>query len=231
MSTYVVIPAINELSNLKVLVPNMLLTYPDFKLLIIDDSKDAATREWVRNTFNENQVKAIYQTNSKGFANAVTLGFHHAVLNEAEWIFQMDADGTHPISMMKDMLKTIQDNKLDLVIGNRWSGELKVKNFAFHRKILSYGSKIYCRLHLGRDVTDWTSGFKVMNRETAELFIQVQGKLRLNSFAFQAITTKAAVEEKKKISECAVDLEHRMNGNSKLKLGTIVEALRVIRKF
>jgi glycosyltransferase involved in cell wall biosynthesis len=231
MSIYVVIPAINELSNLKVLVPNMLLNYPEFKLLIIDDSQDTATRDWVKDTFNENQVKALHQTNSTGFANAVTLGFHHAVLNEAKWVFQMDADGTHPISLMKDMLKTIQDNKLDLVIGNRWSGEVKVRNFAFHRKILSYGSKVYCRIHLGRVVTDWTSGFKVMNRETAELFINVQERLRLNSFAFQAITTKVAVQEKKNISECAIDLQPRMNGNSKLQLGTIVEALRVIRKF
>lgn len=231
MSIYVVIPAINELSNLKVLVPAMLLTHPDFRLLIIDDSQDSATRDWVKDSFNENQVKTLHQTNSKGFANAVTLGFHHAVLNGAEWVFQMDADGTHPISIMKDMLETIRDNKLDLVIGNRWSGEVKVKNFKLHRKILSYASKVYCRIHLGRAVTDWTSGFKVMNRETAELFIQVQERLKLNSFAFQAITTKAAVQEKKKISECAIDLDHRMSGNSKLRLGTILEALQVIRKF
>ena len=231
MPIYVVIPAINELSNLKALIPAIMSSYPDFRLLVVDDSQDTATRDWIKNSFNESRVKALHQTNSTGFANAVTLGFHHAVVNGAEWVFQMDADGTHPISFMTEMLKTIQVKNLDLVVGNRWSSATKVKSFKLHRKILSYASKAYCRIHLGSSVTDWTSGFKVMNRDTAELFIQVQEKHKLNSFAFQAITTKAAVLENKKIAECPIDLGHRMSGNSKLKPGTIIEALRVIRKF
>ena len=231
MSTYVVMPAINELANLKILVPAIKSSYPDFKLLIVDGSQDTTTRDWISQSFNENQVKVLFQTNSTGFASAVILGLQHAVKNEAKWVFQIDADGTHPIRFMKEMLKIIQENSLDLVIGSRWKSEAKVKSFKLHRKILSYASKVYCQIHLGWHVSDWTSGYKVMNQETAKLFIEVQQKQKLNSFAFQAITTKFAILENKKVAECSISLEHRMSGNSKLQIRTILEALRVIGKF
>jgi dolichol-phosphate mannosyltransferase len=231
MSTYVIIPTLNEFLNLKIVIPDILMKCENVRLIIIDDSQGNETREWLKDNYKEDVVSVLQQEGTKGFANAVVLGFKHAEKLSAKWIIQMDGDGTHPVNIIQEMLKTIQENNLDLIIGNRWGSQMKVKNFRIHRKTLSYCSKIYCRLILGNSIIDWTSGLKIMNLETAKMFIDLQTNYQLSGFAFQAVTTKKALTENKKILEIPITLANRINGKSKMRIKTIYEAIVMIYKF
>ena len=222
----ILIPVLNELENLKILIPEILSLESNFNILIIDDSPNELTKNWVKFALDQNRVDLIHRQTPNGFVGSLLDGYLEASERSYKWLIQMDGDGQHPISNIEEIAQILTTNENDLIIGNRWSSPDKVKKFNLYRQLLSYIAKFYCRFFLGSRIQDWTSGFRGMTIEVALSFTRLQNNL--NGFAFQALSASKALRDNKRILEIPISLLKRNSGKSKMSMSIIFEAVFTI---
>ena len=168
MSTnlWVVVPALNEAENLVVVVPRILaeLELLDVKghVLVVDDGSTDKTREVVADLAERHtEVRLISLGRNMGKATALRHGFERALLEGADVVVMMDADGQDDPAELPLLLARLEDGA-DLVTGAR-----TVRNDRFVKRNTS---KVYngatARLS-GVPGKDFNSGFKVMRADVA----------------------------------------------------------------
>lgn len=163
---WVVVPALNEAENLVVVVPQILaeLVLLDVKgnVLVVDDGSTDKTREVVTDLADRHaEVRLTSLGRNLGKATALRRGFEQALLEGAEVVVMMDADGQDDPAELALLLARLDDGA-DLVTGAR-----TVRNDRFVKRNTS---KLYnsatARLS-GAPGKDFNSGFKVMRAEVA----------------------------------------------------------------
>jgi glycosyltransferase involved in cell wall biosynthesis len=163
---WVVVPALNEAENLVVVVPRILteLVLLDVKghVLVVDDGSTDKTREVVSDLAERHgEVRLVSLGRNMGKATALRRGFDEALLEGADVVVMMDADGQDDPAELPLLLARLDDGA-DLVTGAR-----TVRNDRFVKRNTS---KLYnaatARLS-GAPGKDFNSGFKVMRAEVA----------------------------------------------------------------
>ncbi|WP_322937306.1 glycosyltransferase family 2 protein [Nocardioides bizhenqiangii] len=168
MSTnlWVVVPALNEAENLALVVPRILdaleLVDMEGHVVVVDDGSTDKTREVVADLADRHSaVRLLSLGRNMGKATALRRGFDEALLEGAEVVVMMDADGQDDPAELPLLLDRLADGA-DLVTGAR-----TVRNDRFVKRNTS---KLYnaatARLS-GAPGKDFNSGFKVMRGEVA----------------------------------------------------------------
>ena len=134
----------------------------DAIILVIDDNSPDQTAEKVKELMSEySKLDLLFRTEKEGLGKAYIAGFQHAISKyNPEFIFEMDADLSHPPEVFPQMLNMLKSNKADLVIGSRKIAGGGTENWGIHRKIISGGGNLYARLMLGISPKDVTSGYR-----------------------------------------------------------------------
>lgn len=163
---WVVVPALNEAENLAVVVPRILdaleLVDVDGHVVVVDDGSTDKTCEVVADLADRHSaVSLVSLGRNMGKATALRRGFDEALLEDAEIVVMMDADGQDDPAELPLLLGRLADGA-DLVTGAR-----TVRNDRFVKRNTS---KLYnaatARLS-GAPGKDFNSGFKVMRAEVA----------------------------------------------------------------
>ena len=138
--------------------------YPDFDLLIIDDSSPDGTSEKVKDL--QSKYENLYleiRGKKSGLGTAYIYGFKWALDHKYDRIVQMDADLSHNPKDLPMLVKNLDE--YDLVIGSRYIKGISVVNWPLRRLILSYGANTYSRIITGMPIMDGTGGFKAWKSE------------------------------------------------------------------
>ena len=223
MSGVVIIPVLNELDNLKILIPKLVELEEDFYIMIIDDSKDFQTSKWLENEMKIERIIYSHRTSEKGFSSALAHGYKLSSELGVEWAIQMDGDCTHSTETVANIRKMLKKKSANLILSNRWASSDGIVNIPLHRKILSRIARLYCRFILGKDVNDWTSGLRGMDSQTLKFFANLKLNHDVKGYAFQAIMAKNAISSHRSVMEVPTVLNPRENGNSKITLYMIIE--------
>ena len=126
----VVIPTLNEEKTLPKLLEelNKLLGSFGFinkyKLIVIDDGSTDKSVEKIKHISN---VKLISHGYNIGIGAAVRSGLQYAEENKYDLVLKIDADFQHDISDIEDMILPILYDEVDLVFGDRFSGQITYK--------------------------------------------------------------------------------------------------------
>lgn len=161
----IIIPAYNESQSIERTVSSILQTPYDY-IIINDGSTDNTSRILKQQNYNH-----INLLNNLGIGGAVQTGYKYAYNNDYDIAIQVDADGQHDISYLKDLIQPIQEQKADLVIGscfidkdpkNQRSSKIRRLGIRF----LSGTIKLFS----GKRIYDPTSGFRATNRKVIKLF-------------------------------------------------------------
>lgn len=185
MKITIVIPTYNEAENLPRLFEAIFaLPLPDLNLLVVDDHSPDGTgklAESLSHQYNE-RVSVLHRAGKLGLGTAYIMGFRHAIANGAQAIGQMDADFSHPIEKIPELVTALAH--CDVAIGSRYvaGGSLDI-HWPRWRKALSAFGNFYARTILGLPMRDVTGGFRLWRRET------LQGmpldRVRSNGYIFQ----------------------------------------------
>lgn len=224
MKTLIIIPTYNEKENIENII-NAVFELPDrFEILVVDDGSPDGTAKIVKNLQKQfpGYLHLEERSGKLGLGTAYIHGFKWALKSDYDFVFEMDADFSHPVEALARLLKACQPEGVGMAVGSRYCKGGKVKNWPFMRWAMSYFASFYVRMVLWINIKDTTAGFKCYKREVLE-------KLDLDNiwfigYAFQIEMKYSTLKSGYKVVEVPITFIDRVLGESKMDMGIFKEA-------
>ncbi|MGV8026647.1 MAG: polyprenol monophosphomannose synthase [Anaerolineaceae bacterium] len=222
--TTIVIPTYNERENLPKLLEDLFsLPLNDLHGLIVDDNSPDGTgqlAEDLKKTYS-GKVDVLHRSGKLGLGTAYIQGFQKAVQAGALVVGQMDADFSHPIAKIPEMLAALDE--VDIAIGSRYipGGKLD-EAWPFWRRGLSKFGNFYARTILALPIKDVTGGFRFWKVDALQRLPLEQ--VRSNGYVFQVEMAFLAYRLGLTFKEIPIYFADRRWGTSKMSLRIQLEA-------
>ncbi|MEU6175311.1 polyprenol monophosphomannose synthase [Streptantibioticus parmotrematis] len=226
----VVMPTYNEAENLPLMAEALMgLDMPGLRLLVVDDNSPDGTGEVAErlaeryNTGGRTRVSVLHRTAKDGLGRAYAAGMDQAVADGAAYVLQMDADGSHPVEYVPQMLGSALSTGAGFVIGSRYvSGGRLAEEWGWHRKLLSRWANAYVSAVLRTGLRDVTAGFCMWRADTVTAMRLPE--VRSNGYSFQVELKYQAVRAGCTGVEIPIHFEERQIGASKMTLAVQLES-------
>jgi dolichol-phosphate mannosyltransferase len=227
MKIVVMIPTYNEASNIKRMIFDVLNCCADVDVLVVDDMSPDETYKIAEDISKENnRVHLLLRKEKKGRGFAGKDGFIKALEMGADYIVEMDGDGSHSPKYIPDFIKAIKD--CNVVIGSRYVNGGKDEERSLLRQVVSNFSRHYLSFVLDVKVKDPTSGYRMFRRDA------------LKKFAYALTTSDPFIitevlhhikKNRLKIKEIPIIFLARFSGESKLRPVTLIKYLFKVLKL
>lgn len=165
LKTLIIIPAYNEEGNIEKVVNNLVEKFPQYDYLIVNDGSTDRTKC----ICHQNDYKVVDLVVNMGIGGAVQTGYRYAKENNYDVAVQIDGDGQHDVSFLQEMLKIIEDDKADVVIGSRFVEKEGFQSSTIRRVGINFLSVLGWIL-TGVRVKDITSGYRVVDAKFIHIF-------------------------------------------------------------
>lgn len=206
MKTLIIIPAYNEGKCIKKVVDNLMEVNKNVDVLVVNDgSKDDTLIE-----AKKTKAKVLDLPFNLGIGGAVQAGYIYANKNNYDIAIQLDGDGQHNPKYIEEMVKIIEENKAEMVIGSRF-----IKDTGYNQTFARmFGIRIIrgiMKLFAGRKIFDPTSGYRAVNKRIIKKFSE--------NYPFdypEPDTNMRLLKEKVEIIEIPVEMNNRETGKSSI---------------
>jgi glycosyltransferase involved in cell wall biosynthesis len=162
-SLLVVIPAFNEEAVLGRTLDALLKEVSSNQVLVVNDGSTDRTSQIV----NDRKITLLELPFNLGVGAAMRLGFQFAKENGFQKVIQFDADLQHQPKYIKEIVSEL--DKYDVVVGSRFASNSSYK-VSFVRSLAMGLLKDSVTRHIGRKMTDVTSGFRGANKKAIDVF-------------------------------------------------------------
>ncbi len=162
-SLLVVIPAFNEEAVLGKTLDALLQEVPSNQVLVVSDGSTDKTAQIVL----DKKINLLELPFNLGVGAAMRSGFQFAQENGFTKVIQFDADLQHQPKYIKEIANEL-DN-FDVVVGSRFARNNDYK-VSFVRNTAMSLLKDSVSRHVGRKMTDVTSGFRGANKKAISVF-------------------------------------------------------------
>jgi len=221
----VIIPTYNELENIRDISMAVMDLEGKFDLLIIDDNSPDGTAEEVKKLQKElpDRIHLIQRKGKLGLGTAYIEGFHYAISNGYQYIFEMDADFSHNPSDLIKLYEACAEEGFDMAIGSRYITGVNVVNWPMGRVLMSFFASKYVQFITGMPIKDATAGFKCYTRKVLES-IRLD-RIKFIGYAFQIEMKFTTWKLGFKIKEVPIIFTDRTKGTSKMNTHIFKEAV------
>ena len=159
MTTVACIPAFNEEGVIGDMIKDT-LSFVDSVVVCDDGSSDNTSLE-----AKEFGALVIKHNENKGKGAALRTLFDHVKHSNAEIVVTIDGDGQFLPNEIKKLIKPIQDNLADVVVGYRFDDSDEMPSYRkFGNKILDHATNIVTNL----PIRDTQSGFRAYSKKAIE---------------------------------------------------------------
>ncbi len=223
MRSLIVVPTYNERDNVQDVARRFLAALPTTDLLFVDDNSPDGTGKLLDEMAEEEpRIHVMHRAGKLGLGTAYIEGFTWGLARNYDYLFEMDADGSHDPVYLPTMLALAEDGA-DGVIGSRYVPGGGTENWGLSRKIISRGGGLYARTILGVDIRDLTAGFICWRRGALEA-IDLPS-ITSNGYSFQIEMKYRAIKRGLRLVETPIVFVDRRVGQSKMSRAIFVEAL------
>ena len=221
--TLIIVPTYNESENIMELIQEIFFHVPEVEILFVDDSSPDGTADLIQSFQKKfpDQIHLEVRSKKEGLGRAYVHGFGWALARDYNYIFEMDADLSHPASKLPTMIELLAT--YDVVIGSRYLKGVNVVNWPLMRMILSVGASLYVRLITGLRIKDTTAGFVGYTKEA--LSVLDLSKITFVGYAFQIEMKFKLWKKGFSMIETPIVFVNREKGNSKMNGSIIWEAI------
>lgn len=197
----------------------------NFHLLVIDDGSPDGTADIVREKQDDNgpRIFLIERDKKLGLGTAYIYGFKWGLERDYQYLFEMDADFSHPPKDLLRLFRTCSEDGADVAIGSRYVEGGGVVNWPNNRLVLSKGASLYTKIVTGMPIQDPTAGFVCYRREVLETLDL--DKVKFVGYAFQIGMKYLAYKAGFILKEIPIQFIERQFGVSKMHMGIIREAI------
>lgn len=186
---FVVVPVYDE--DVAVIRETISGILPFYKQVVLVD--DGSTSD-IKEKISDLSVYFLRHSANLGQGASLQTGTDFALLNGAEYIVHFDADGQHDPADIARMLRAVQEDIADIMLGSRFMSKAGADNVPLVRRIILQFGRIINFLITGMWLTDAHQGLRVLNKKAASLV-----RLRENR---QAHATEILLEIKKHRLRC-----------------------------
>ena len=165
MKKLAIIPAYNEMGNIEKTVNDIREHAENFDYIVIDD---CSTDDTVK-ICEAAGFPCISLPMNLGIGGSVQTGYLYAFKHGYEIAVQFDGDGQHNASYLEEMAEYLTEHELDMLIGSRYIDHQGFQSSFARRMGIRYFTFLI-RLLTGKRITDPTSGMRIVNKRTMELF-------------------------------------------------------------
>jgi len=149
----------NERQNVELLIPQLRAAVPEADLLFVDDNSPDGTGHYITAVaVADPQVKLLHREKKEGLGLAIQAGFQYAVQQGYDLLVNMDADFSHPVAVIPQLIAASQG--ADVVIASRYVPGGGVVGWPLRRKFMSWGINTYVRVLLGLTTQDNSGSFR-----------------------------------------------------------------------
>src|SRR6478672_7263625 len=209
----VVVPTFNERDNINPLLDRLevALRCLNWEAIFVDDDSPDGTAHFLREIAQQNpHVRVIHRIGRRGLASACVEG---VLSSSAPYFAVIDADMQHDEAILPQMLETLKEHELDVVVGSRYvDGGGVAEDWDKRRQLISSIAGRTARLVIKADLKDPMSSFFLMRRQTFEGVVRnlsQQGfKILLDLFA--------SAPRPLRFAEVPYQFRPRTHGESKL---------------
>ncbi len=227
----VIIPTYNEKENIEKIIRKVFSFEKEFHVLIVDDGSPDGTGDIVKKLQTEysNRLFIIERKGKLGLGTAYIKGFHWSIEKNYDYIFEMDADFSHPPKDLLRLYDACANEGASLSIGSRYINGISVINWPLGRILISVLASSYVRFITGMPVQDTTAGFVCYKREVLES-IGID-EIKMKGYGFQIEMKFRSWKLGFKIKEVPIIFSDRTEGNSKMSGGIFNEAFWGVMKM
>lgn len=207
MMVSVIIPTYREAENIRVIVPMIARVLKDARMeveiIVADDNSPDGTAQVAAELARGYPVRVHVRREERGLATAVVKGFD---LASGDILVVMDADLSHPVEKIPDMVRPILDDRCDITVGSRYVKGGGCDNWPLPRRMISRFSGL-----MARGVTklsDPTSGFMAVRRTVLDRAV-------LDPAGWK-IVLEVVVKTRARVEEVPIVFADREKGESKL---------------
>jgi dolichol-phosphate mannosyltransferase len=134
----IVVPTYNERERLEDLVATVFSVFADNQirgeLVVVDDNSPDGTGAFADELARRYPMQVVHREGKLGLGSAVIVGFGHA---RGSLLGVMDADLSHPPSILPGMLAALRTLDVDVVVGSRYIPGGASKNWSLVRLAMS----------------------------------------------------------------------------------------------
>jgi dolichol-phosphate mannosyltransferase len=219
----IVVPTYNERENVREAAERLLAALPGTELLFVDDNSPDGTGALLDQlSAAQPRIHVMHRAGKLGLGTAYIEGFGWGLARGFDYLFEMDADGSHDPKYLRQMVALAEDGA-DVVVGSRYVPGGGTQNWGIGRKILSRGGSLYARTILGVEVRDVTAGFVCWRRAALEAIDL--STITSNGYSFQIEMKYRALKRNLRVVETPIVFVDRRVGQSKMSRAIFVEAL------
>jgi len=218
----IILPTYNETRNIRRIIPAISKVFKDCSMdgevIVIDDDSPDGTASAALSLADSYPVRVHVRKKDRGLSRAVIEGFG---LARGEVCVVMDADLSHPVEKIPDMVRPILEGKCDATVGSRYVAGGGAQNWPLVRRVVSKGAGL-----LAKGVTtlsDPTSGFMAVRRGVLE-------GASLDPLGWK-IVLEVVVKTGSRVMEIPIVFADRVEGKSKLGLRAQVDYLRHLARL
>ena len=220
----VIIPTYNEKENIRDIIAHVLRLDLGFDVLVVDDNSPDGTAELVRSMQQQHpdRVHLVQRSGKLGLGTAYIAGFKWAIEKGHDLIFEMDADFSHNPNDLVRLSEACTTGGADMSVGSRYLEGGHLKDWSWHRILLSFSASLYARTVLWLGVRDTTAGFVCYRRKVLEAL--PLDEVKFIGYAFQIEMKYRVRLAGFKIKEVPITFIDRVKGKSKMNTGIFKEA-------
>jgi glycosyltransferase involved in cell wall biosynthesis len=209
MRTLVFIPAWNEESSIARVIEGVREALPEADLLVVDDGSTDATAARAR----EAGARVAEMPFNQGVGAAQQTGYIYALRGGYDIAAHLDGDGQHLPSELARLVKEIEDDRADMVVGSRYSDPDVAQEDDYRasisRRTGQHLFRLIVSLSTRQRFTDTTSGMRAVNRQAMTLFSE-----RYSPEFAEVESVQRAVLQGLRVEELPVRMLSRAEGRS-----------------
>lgn len=201
----IAIPCYNESENIGDLLTELADVDQPWEIVVIDDGSTDGTAEKI-----PPGVRVLRSATNAGVGAAVGQAVRIAREEGFDFVLQLDGDGQHPPAEIEALLTVYRSHPTDIVIGSRFGTRNAFRSTWDRRAGIRLIRGALSTL-FGLNVTDPTSGFRLLNRRAIDFFASGHPPLYP-----EPVSLARAVQAGLTISEVSVRMRPRRHGKSSI---------------